>query len=162
MNYKKRNLATFPNEERLGNISKIWDIKGTTDINELEDVWLVGNIKELKRCLLEKMNKAEIPFKVLVKKEVEANTQRGEDLTEDWSHEDAGQFILPTTWKYTLKGNAHHRKTNPRKIKTLLSPKTTKGVELSEVSLRGDTGPSRPADSISVCKECRNKSSLTS
>lgn len=68
MNYKKRNLATFPNEERLGNISKIWDIKGTTDINERGDVWLVGNIKELKRCLFEKMNKAEIPFKILVKK----------------------------------------------------------------------------------------------
>lgn len=67
---------------------------------------------------MEKMNKAEIPFKVLVKKEVKANTQCGEDLTEDWSHEDAGQqFILPTTWKYTLKGNAQHRKTNPRKNK---------------------------------------------
>lgn len=48
------------------------------------------------------------------------------------------------------------------KIKTLLSPKTIKGVELSEVSLRGDTGSSRPADFISVYKECRNKSSLTS
>lgn len=47
------------------------------------------------------------------------------------------------------------------KIKTLLSPKTIKGVELSEVSLRGNTGSSRPADFISVYKECRNKPSLT-